>query len=252
MSLQKQSYEKERASTLGMGLKMFGYSVLAGIMALFLYFSMTMIANGAFQKPVAYRVYEVVDGKQVLVQEMTWEEFTAMDPSEQIITDDSRFSGETVMGPKNSVCAVLMVVMQVLTQALMLFVLIGLVGYYVWAEGDRDRNLVKHHQRLETPLRGLWIGVIAAVPSLVLYVCLVLGKLNLFAADSVQGVYRLLNPPFVPLILQIMPTDTYPATAISFGQLFLLFLLQLVIPVTCAVAYQLGYHRVFRKKKKKA
>ena len=123
MSLQKQSYEKERASTLGTGLKMFGYAVLAGIMALFLYFSMTMIANGAFRKPVAYRVYEVVDGKQVLVQEMTWEEFTAMDPSEQIITDDSRFSGETVMGPKNSVCAVLMVAMQVLTQALMLFVL---------------------------------------------------------------------------------------------------------------------------------
>ncbi len=252
MKLQKQSYEHEGSSTPVMGLKIFGYSVLAGIMALFLYFSMTLLINGALQTPVAYRVYEVVDGEQVLVQEMTWEEFTAMDPEELIVKDDSRFSGETVMGPKNAVCAALMVGAKVLTQGLMLFVLVALCGYYVWAEGDRDRNLVKHHDRKATPLRGLWIGVIAAIPSLVLYGLLVLGKLGIFAADSVQGVYRMLNPVFTPLVLAIMPTDVYPATAITGVQMALLFLLCLVLPVTCAVAYPLGYHRVFKKKKKKA
>ncbi len=252
MSLQRRSYESAGASTPVMGLKIFGYSVLAGIMALFLYFSMTMLANGALQMPIAYRIYEVVNGEQVLVQEMTWEEFTAMDPEELIVTDDSRYSGQTVMGPKNDICAALMVGTQVLTQGLMLFVLIGLTGYYVWVEGDRDRNLVKHHERVETPLRGLWIGLLAAIPSFALYGFLVLGKLNIFAADSVQGVYRLLNPTFTPLVLQIMPTDVYPATAITGAQLVWLFLLQLVLPATCAVAYQLGYHRVLKKKKKKS
>lgn len=251
MTLQKRSYESAGASTPVMGLKIFGYSILAGIMALFLYFSMTMLTNGALQTPLAYRVYEVVDGEQVLVQEMTWEEFTAMDPEELIVTDDSRYSGETVMGPKNDVCAALMVVAQVLTQGLMLTVLIGLTGYYVWVEGDRDRNLVKHHERKETLLRGLWIGLIAAIPSFILYGLLVIGKLDVFAADSVQGVYRLLNPPFTPLINVIMPTSVYPATAITGMQLVWLFLLQLVLPATCAVAYWLGYRRVFKKKKKK-
>ncbi len=250
--MSRRSYEEAGASTPVMGLKIFGYSVLAGIMALFLYFSMTMLANGALQMPVAYRVYEAVNGEQVLVEEMTWEEFTAMDPEELIVTDDSRYSGETVMGPKNDVCAVLMVGAQVLTQGLMLFVLVALAGYYVWVEGDRDRNLVKHHERAETPLRGLWIGLIAAIPSLALYGLLVLGKLDIFVADSIQGVYRLLNPTFMPLIIRIMPAEVYPATEITAMQLVWLFLLQLVLPATCAVAYQLGYRRVFKKKKKKS
>lgn len=252
MKLQKQSYEREGSSTPVMGIKIFGYSVLAGIMALFLYFSMTLLINGSLQTPVAYRVYEVVDGEQVLVQEMSWEEFTAMDPEELIVKDDSRFSGETVMGPKNAVCAAIMTGAKVLTQGLMLFVLVALCGYYVWAEGDRDRNLVKHHDRKPTPLRGVWIGVIAAIPSVLLYGVLMLGKLGIFAADSVQGVYRMLNPVFTPIILAIMPTDVYPATAISGGQMVGLFLLCLVLPATCAVAYPLGYYRVFKKKKKKA
>lgn len=249
--MSKGSYEAAGASTFGMGLKIFGYSVLAGIMALFLYFSMTMLANGALQMPVGYRVYEVVDGQQVLVQEMTWEEFTAMDPEELIVTDDSRYSGETVMAPKNAICAALLVGTEILTQLLMVAVLVGLAGYYVWVEGDRDRNLVRHHERRETPLRGLWIGVIAAVPSLLLYGALVLGKLGLFATDSIQGVYRLLNATWTLLIAHIMPTSVYPATAVTGVQLILLFLLQLTLPVTCAVAYQLGYRRVFKKKKKK-
>ncbi len=252
MKLQKQSYEREGSSTPVMGVKIFGYSVLAGIMALFLYFSMTLLINGALQTPVAYRIYEVVDGEQVLVQEMTWEEFTAMDPEELIVQDDSRFSGETVMGPKNAACAALTAGAKVLTQVLMLFVLVVLCGYYVWAEGDRDRNLVKHHDRRPTPFRGVWIGLIAAIPSLALYVLLMLGKLNVFAADSVQGVYRMLNPVFTPLILAVMPTDVYPATAITGVQMTLLFLLCLVLPATCAAAYPLGYYRVFKKKKKKA
>lgn len=250
MKLQKRSYESEGSSTPVMGVKIFGYSVLAGIMALFLYFSMTLLINGALQTPVAYRIYEVVDGEQVLVQEMTWEEFSAMDPEDLIVTDDSRFSGETVMGPKNAVCAALMTGAKVLTQGLMLFVLVALCGYYVWAEGDRDRNLVRHHERTPTPLRGLWIGLIASVPSLALYGLLAVGKLGLFAVDSIQGVYRLLNPVFTPLILCIMPTEVYPATAISGVQMVLLFLLCLVLPATCAAAYLLGYHRVFKKKKK--
>ena len=250
MNLQKQSYEREGSSTPVMGVKIFGYSVLAGVMALFLYFSMTLLINGALQTPVGYRVYEVVDGEQVLVQEMTWEEFTALDPEELIVKDDSRFSGETVMGPKNAVCAALMTGAKVLTQGLMLFVLVALCGYYVWAEGDRDRNLVKHHERVATPLRGLWIGLIAAVPSLVLYGLLAVGKLGLFAVDSIQGVYRMLNPVFMPLVLAIMPADVYPATAVTGMQLVWLFLLWLVLPATCATAYQLGYRRVFKKKKK--
>lgn len=248
--MNKESYESAGASTAVLGLKIFGYSILAGIMAMFLYFSMTMLANGALQNPVSYRVYEVVNGQQVLVQEMTWDEYMAMSTEDLLIQDDSRYAGETVLAPKNDICAALLVGAECLTQLLMAAVLIGLTGYYVWVEGDRDRNLVKHHARTATPLRGLWIGLIAAVPSLILYAALVLGKCNVFAADSIQGVFRLFNSTWMLLVSRIMPTTVYPATAITTAQLIGLFLLQLVLPASCAVAYQLGYHRVFKKTKK--
>ncbi len=233
---------------------MFGYCVLAGIMCLFLSFSVTMLTNDAFQEPVAYQTYEVIDGEAVLTEELSWEEYTELqqtDPDKFKVKDDRRITGITVMAPKNEVCAVLLRVTQVVSQLLMFSVLLGLVGYYMWADGDRDRNLVRHHERRETPLRGLWVGLIASVPALVTYVLLLLGAANLFAADSIFGVYKLLNQPFLPLIEWIVPSTVFYATQLTAWPLIALFLLQLVVPAVCAVMYQLGYRRVFKKKKKK-
>lgn len=244
------SYEQPGNSIPVMGLKIFGYSVLAGIMALFVSFSMLMLTNAAFTTTVGYREYEVINGEQVLIDTVYFDEDTTYESEKVTAEDDRAVSREMIIEPKNPVCAVLIDVMGVIEQLLMILILVVLTGYYVHREGDRDRNLVRHHNMEPQPLKGLWIGLIAAVPSAVLYVLLIVGKCGVLS-ESVQGVYRLLNASFTPLINAIMPTETYPATAITLWQFVLLFLVWAVLPATCAVCYLLGYHRTFKKIKKK-
>lgn len=244
----KISYESSGGSVLTIGCKIFGYSFLAGVVALFLSFSLSMLSTGMLTQTVGYHEYEVIDGEQVLVETVWFDEDTTYESEMETATDDRRVSREMIVEPKNATCAVLVTALDVIEQLLMITVLVTLCGYYVYVEGDRDRNLVKYHQRENTPLRGLWIGLVAAAPALLLYVLLVLGKCGILA-ESVQGIYRTLNASFTPLIGVIMPLEVYPATALTATQLLLLLLLQLVLPVSCAVAYLLGYHRVFKKKK---
>ncbi len=244
------SYESASTPVWKLGIKIFGYCILAGLTSLFLYFSMTMLIDAALQEPVAYRIYEAVDGKQVLVEEMTWDEYTAMDPSELIVTDDSRFSGETVMAPINAACEGLLVLARVLEQGLMIAILVMLTGYYVYVDGDRDRNLVKHHEREATPLKGLQVGLVASIPGFFLYGLLIAGKCGVMA-ESVQGLFRFAMPCFLPLTNAIMPTAMYPATEMTFTTFAALFGLLLILPIATTAAYLLGYHRVLKKKKKK-
>ncbi|MBQ3094037.1 MAG: hypothetical protein IJC52_02595 [Clostridia bacterium] len=247
----KQSYEKQGAATPLMALKIFGYSVLAGVMALFLSLSISMISTGALTHTVGYHEYEVIDGEQVLINTVMFDENTDYESQMTTADDDRRISREMITEPKNAACAALIVCLDVVEQVLMILVLVVLTGYYVYREGDRDRNLIKHHGRPHTPLRGLWIGLIAAVPYLLLYASLVLAKCGVVTLDTVQGVYRLLNACFTPLINLIMPLEVYPATAVSVAQLLALFGLQLVLPLTCAVAYTLGDKRLIKKWKKR-
>ncbi len=244
------SYESAGGSTFSMGLKIFGYYLLAGIMSLFVSFSVNMLTTAAFTETIGYYEYEVINGESVLVDTVYFDEDTTFESEMETATDDREVSREVITEPKNDACAALIVIMDVLEQLLMLAILLVLTGYYTHREGDRDRNLVKHHERQPTPLRGLWIGLIASAPSFSLYVLLVMGKCGIMA-ETVQGVYRLFNACFTPLINAIMPLSTYPATAVTVWQLALLFLLVLIVPASCALLYYCGYNRTFKKWKKK-
>ena len=247
------SYEKQGASTVVTALKIFGYSVLAGIMCLFLYFSMTMISDGLFQEPKAYVVQEIVDGEIQEPVTLTPEEYAAdkaANPDKYNVTDNSRIMATVTMGPKNDLCAALLIGAQILTQALMLCVLTVMTGYYVWQEGDRDRNLQDYHDRKPTPVRGVWIGLIAGAPALAMFAVLLLSKFGI-VPDSILGIYRLLNAPFMPLVNIMVPVETASAAALSAGQLLGFFAMQWYVPVTCAVAYVIGCNRLLKPKGKK-
>lgn len=245
------SYETSGGSTFAMGLKIFGYYLLAGVMSLFVSFSMNMLTTAAFTEVVGYQESEVLaNGETVYYDPVYFDEDTTYESEMETATDDRLISREMITEPKNEACAALIVMMDVLEQLLMIAILVALTGYYTHREGDRDRNLVKHHDRQPTPLRGLWIGLIASAPAFSLYILLIMGKCGVMS-ESVQGIYRLLNACFTPLINVIMPTTTYPATAVTVGQLVWLFLVWAIVPAVCALMYYLGYKRTFKRLKKK-
>ena len=247
----RQSYDSAGAPTPLLALKIFGYAFLAGIMALFMSFSINMITQSALQEPTAVIINTIEADNSVTKETFTIEEYTAKQAEiQKILTDDTRKSAEYVYTPKNAACAVLVVAVDVIEQLLTLALLVVLTGYYVYREGDRDRNLFKHHDRKPTPYKGLVIGLLAGIPSCIVYALLIVGKCGVMS-ETVQGLYRGLNPTFLTLINVIMPSDVYPATNIAVWQLVLLALPLAVLPLTCHEAYRLGYNRFFKRLKKK-
>lgn len=248
------SYEKSGASTLKMGVKIFGYAVLSGVVALMMFFSLNMISNGLFSTPIGYnRCEKGPNGEKIILETVYYDEDHPIGSEKETGDSETRFN-ETIVGAKNELSQVMIVVFDVTEQILMLAVLYVMCGYYVYREGDRDRNLEKHHDRAPTPWRGLWIGLIAFLPALIPMVLLILGKCGVNAA-SAQSIYNLLTPCFSPLNNAIAPIAQYTAaTMLEAWQLILLLLLPMTTIPVCAVSYTLGHKRVFKKllKKKRA
>lgn len=251
--MRRESYETPGAPVWKLALKIFGCSLLAGVMCLFVSISVKMLSTALLENTVGYREYEIIRDEsgaaveQRLLETVYFDKNTTYDSQKVTATDDRDIAREMITEPKNDICAAVSVGVTAALQAAMLALLLGLPGYYVYREGDRDRNLTDHHGASPHPFKGLAIGLLAAIPSALVYALLPLGKAG-FCAESVQGVYRLLNTPWLPIVNLIMPQETFPATAISFGQLAGLFLLLLPPPLCCAAAYAAGYHRLFAKK----
>lgn len=254
MGYYRDSYENAGPSIPKMALRVFGYTLLAGVMSLFLSISVNMLSTAFLEDTIGYKEVEIIRDEsgavveQRLLETVYFDENTTYEDQKVTADDDREISREMITQPKNDVCAVLVVVVRVLLQAAMLALLLGIPGYFVRREGDRDRNLVEHHDAAPKPLRGLWIGLLASIPSALVYALLLCGKAGLWT-ESVQGIYRFLNTPLLPIVNLIMPLSVFPATSITASQLLLLFLLLLLVPLACAVAYQMGYHRLFTRKK---
>lgn len=276
MSKASGSYDKPGASTLKLALKIFGYTFLAGIMSIFVYFSITFVAESALKEQVGYYEYEIVNEEtnettilnKVLFAETTTTEptttttvetTTVTDANGQAVTTVTDAPTTTTEGPKKvmifepktGAAEVTLGVIDVLAQLLLVTMYVTMAGYYIYREGDRDRNLVRHHQQAPTPWRGLVVGLLAAVPSAVIAALPIMGKFGVMS-DSVLGVYNTFNPTFLPLINAVIPTTVETATALSFLQIATVVLIWAVLPVTGAVSYTLGYKRVFKPKKKKS
>lgn len=274
MSKANGSYDKPGASTLKLALKIFGYTFLAGIMSIFVYFSITFVAESALKEQVGYYEYEIVNEEtnettilnKVLFAQTTTTASTTTAPTTTVtdaggqtvttVTDAPTTTTEgpkkvMIFEPKTGAAATTLNVVKMLAQLLLVTMYVTMAGYYIYREGDRDRNLVRHHQQAPTPWRGLIVGLLAAVPSAVIAALPILGKFGVMS-DSVLGVYNTFNPTFLPLINAVIPTSVETATELTFLQIGTVVLVWMVLPVTGAVSYTLGYKRVFKPKKKKA
>ncbi len=254
---QAPSYEKNGDSVPKMAVKIVGYTILAAVMSLFLTFSVSMLSNGMLTDTVGYNEYEYTDTNgdgsyetKTLLETVMYDENTTYETQKETAQDDRRIAREMITQPKNDFCAAMITVVEVLEQLVMLSLLLGLPGYFVYREGDRDRNLVKHHGMRPDILRGLKMGLLADIPALLVYLLLIAGKYGVFT-DSAQGLYRFGNTCLLPIVNLIMPLSLYPATELAVWQLAALFALLFLLPLACAVSYYGGYRRLLKPRKKK-
>ena len=109
----------------------------------------------------------------------------------------------------------------------------------VWDMGNKDINRVKIGLKKENKLFGFYAGCIAALPSLVLYITLILSHLKILSTEFLS-VFRVFNSHFYGLISLVygQATNTSELTAV---QIIIFSVTVWFLPLVCGVAYRIGY-----------
>ena len=127
----------------------------------------------------------------------------------------------------------------VLAQIFSAVMITGILCGTVWEMGNKDISAVKHGRKKENIFSGLYIGLIAAVPSLVVFALLVLSHYKVLNPNFLDT-YRLLNSHFHYFITLIYSSADNAAELTEMG-LVLCGALHLYLPVISLISYAFGY-----------
>lgn len=238
--------KKRTKKNIKMAWTVFGRMIAATVMCGIVYLSLYVIFAAVFSQPVGYRILETDDsGNAVVVGEhlFTADEDPQAEPS---LEEGQTFSVMKEMSPAGRRT------MNVVSTAMMLFILASFSYDKLWKLGSHDDNMVQCGRKKRDPLRGVKIGLLANSVADALFVLLVLAKCG-WISSGYLSLYRLFNLPFLPYINAVMGTA---ATAISVPSLLAVAVTLLFVPAVCGLAYHLGYkqfsiheHLTYAKKK---
>ena len=145
----------------------------------------------------------------------------------------------------------------VLSSILMVLILISVTYTVLSKEGDRDSNAVQFGHMAYDPLRGLKVGLMAAVPSILSYLFLIVSKITGWVPQYVSF-FRLTNMPFLPLFNHLTPSAVSSAADVSWPAILVMAISVIVVPLSCMIGYVMGYRHislsenlVYKKKSKK-
>ena len=133
--------------------------------------------------------------------------------------------------------------LDIITQTFMLILFVAMIYTKLWERGDKDNNSVHFGRMNEDRLRGLKIGLFAAIPSFLFYVLLILSKLKLIM-PGYFFLYRFLNISFLPIVSRIAGKNNFSAADVSWLSVFAILLTLFVSPLVCHIAYLLGYKQI--------
>lgn len=129
-------------------------------------------------------------------------------------------------------------------------VLFALIVYTkMWDLGDKNANSANFGHIKGDPLRGLTLGLLAAVPSVISFLALVADKLFGFWGGMATA-YRLCHTALYPVIVWSMGSTVSLTTAdISWGGILCAGLPLLFMPAVATLAYFLGYRHISLREK---
>lgn len=135
-----------------------------------------------------------------------------------------------------------------ITNAVTLFLQGGLFFVIVygkqWELGDKDANAAQFGRMADDPWRGLKVALLASIPSLASWLCLIADKLFHFW-QSTAMVYRLCQAGLYPIVAWTMGTNAAtPTSEIGWVGILLAGLPILFLPVVATLAYAFGYRHI--------
>lgn len=136
-------------------------------------------------------------------------------------------------------------------QAITVILFMAMLYSPAWMCADHDVNAVQFKKMEYDPLKGMKIGLVAAVPFWLTSLIPIICKSQLFFASDtldtvpviLMAVYRLCNVHIITIINAILPPNL-PAAELSWLGIVLAGALNLLIPLTTYISYSLGYRHI--------
>lgn len=218
------------------GGKLFIRTIFINIMCFFVVVSLISFAVAVFAEDVGYVAYGTTDkeseGEKLYTYYIADGEDTKLkEYEEQGYTVTTRAIREV---NKTGDTVILLV-----AQAFALGILITFIYPSMWDRGNSDSNLVNFEHQKKDTLKGLKIGTVAATPSILLFLVLVITRSGL-AKNVPVALYKLLNASFYPII-EFIVGDSTKFAELNALQLILLALTLLAVPVIAFIGYYFGY-----------
>lgn len=227
------------------GFKVFGKIILANILSIITVISISFLSSVLFTKDIGYYAYGTTSdsSETTLLYEHNYDDGEDTKKAEYesdgyTISQVTKRSRMTKGG--NAAFLILC--------ALFTLPLGGMLCYtYVWKEGNKDLNLIRYNRIKENKYKGVYIGLVATTPYLILILVLAIGKWA-FAKAFPVVLYQYINSVFyAPINVICGKSSTFGDLAI--WKILLLILVQLIVPVFTGVAYYIGYKDILISEK---
>ncbi len=242
--------KKTTKNSIKYALKLWGRIIFATIMCAVLYFSLHMLVSALCAKEVGYRIFETTDsGEYELIDEHY---FSVDEDSSMTVTLSEGQTKQPIKELTGGGAATFNIVAQIL----MLSVLAVFPYDRMWKLGARDENMVQCGRKKANNLRGFKIGLMASIPSAVLFILLVVAKFGVIPGWYLS-IYRVCNMPYLPFINAFFTAGdanaviTAPWFAFVAAAAIVFF-----VPAICALGYRLGRsgfsiqdHLIYKQKK---
>lgn len=240
--------KKTTKNSIKYAVKLWGRIVFATLMCAVLYFSMHMLVSALFAQEIGYTIYETNESGETVAVDTHY--YTAdEDPSDSV----ALLEGQTKQ-PIKTLSGAGAVVFNVFVQILMLAVLAVFPYDRMWQLGARDENMVQCGKKKADNMRGFKIGLMASIPSGVLFVLLLLSRFGVIPGWYMT-IYRACNMPYLPFINAFFTVDTTVSNAPFFAFIAAAVTI-FFVPAICAIGYRLGRkgfsvkdHLVYKQKK---
>ncbi len=221
-------------------LKIYYLMFIANIMSLLLVFSFGVISVVGFTEEIGYTVYGVTEENTEQIKLYTHYFSDGEDTKKQEYTDMG-YTLSTVSlrsNPTKTADTVFKAVAGVIT----IIILLSFMYNEMWKFGDNERTNVKYRGHTEQKNKGFIIGLIATVPSFLLFAVFTVLKSSVTKSVSLK-IYGFLNP-YLHNFIQIITNGSLTFGDIKFWQILVILLLLSLVPVACGISYLLGYNEI--------
>ena len=222
------------------GGKLFLKTIVVNIMCFFLVISFSVLTTAAFSKNIGYTAYGTTGDSSEQTELYTYYYEDGEDAKKSAYEEDG-YTVSTV-SIRSDISKSGKTLFLIISQLFSILILCAFIYPDIWHNGTNDSNLVKFKHKSEDKFKGLKIGAIAAIPSYLILIFLVIARLGALP-NFPMVLYKFLNSSVYSFI-EVILGGTVTVSNLAVWRFILLFLLPLIIPAIAGISYILGYKNI--------